>query len=200
MSYFRRALTAIAFVLLSAVALAAAVQTLSLGLPTSMASNASALIGALSTEDVTLSSHNDQVKLGDRLQRELSEDLDWHAQLSALDQEQRERLVANVAELAKASFDAKVERYFQIPERDQRRYLDAQVDKILNWAVLLDRVSRTEGEALVGPAALAGLMARVGQWYAQATPDELTRMNTFQKALGERLSKRMMRRFQPNQN
>ncbi len=200
MSFLRRVFTAIAFVLLSGVAIVAAVQTISAGLPQSLPSNASALISALSTEDVTHSSRNDQAKLGDRLQRELSEDPNWHSELAALNQTQRERLVANVAELAKAFFEQKVERYFQIPERDRRRYLDNQVDKILNWAALLDRVNRTDGEALMGPAALAGLMTRVGQWYAEATPDEIARMTTFQKALGERLSKRMMRRFQPDQN
>ncbi len=55
-------------------------------------------------------------ELGDRLQRELAENVDWPAELAALTSEQRELLLDNVNELAIASFDSKVERFFDKPE------------------------------------------------------------------------------------
>jgi hypothetical protein len=200
MSQIRGALTAIAFVLLSAVALAAMVQTITYGLPNTLASSASALIAALASQDLSRATRSDKVKLGERLERELSEGVDWPAELTALTEPQRQRLVNNVAELAKESFDAKVEHYFRLSEKRRTKFLDRHVDEILHWAVLLDRVGRAEGESLIGPAALAGLMMRVNQWYSAASPEELARMQQFQKALGEQMTKRLMRRFRPNEN
>lgn len=200
MSYLRGVLTAVLFVLLSAIAIAAAVRTARTALPADMASTATALLQALVSQDVSRTSESDRVKLGDRVQREFSEDVDWRSEIGALTPEQRDRLVQNVTELAIASFDSKVERFFRQPEKRRPQFIDRQIDEIIHWAIVLDRVTRTEGEALVGPAALAGLMGRIGQWYSGASPEKLARLQTFQKAVAEQMPKRLMRRLRPNEN
>lgn len=200
MAYLRGFLTATLFVLLSAIAIAAAVQTVKIGLPDDMTSTATALLHALVSQDVSRTSESDKVKLGDRVQREFSEDIDWRSEISALTPEQRERLVENVTELAIASFDSKVERFFRAPEHRRKQFVDRQIDEIVHWAIVVDRVTRTEGEPLVGPAALAGLMGRVGQWYKGASPEKLARLQAFQKAVSEQMPKRLMRRLRPNEN
>jgi hypothetical protein len=200
MTYLRGVLSVVLFVLLSAIAIAAAVQTVTLGLPENMTSTSAALLQALVSQDVSRTSDSDKVKLGDRVQREFSEDVDWRSEIGALAPEERERLVQNVTELAIASFDSKVDRFFREREDRRKRFIDRQIDEIVHWAVVLDRVSRTEGDPLVGPAALAGLMGRVGQWYSGASPEKLARLQTFQKAVSEQLPKRLMRRLRPNEN
>ena len=142
----------------------------------------------------------EKVKLGDRLQRELAENVDWPAELAALTPEQRELLLDNVNELAIASFDSKVERFFQKPEDKRATFVDRQIDEIIRWAIVLDRVTRTEGEPLVGPAALGGLMTKVAQWYSNATPEKLAQLKVFQKVVAERIPKRMMKKLRPMEN
>ncbi len=200
MTYLRGALTAVLFVLLSAIAIAAAVQTARLGLPADMTSTSTALLQALVSQDVSRTSESDKVKLGDRVQREFSEDIDWRSEIAKLTPDQREQLVQNVTELAIASFDAKVERFFRRPEDRRKHFVDRQIDEIIHWAIVVDRVTRTEGEPLVGPAALAGLMGRIGQWYHGASPEKLAKLHVFQKAVSEQLPKRLMRRLRPNEN
>jgi hypothetical protein len=200
LAQLRGAFTGVAFLLLSGVTLFAAAQAFTIGLPSALPSHTSAMIAALASQDMSRDSKSDKVKLGDRVQRELSEEVDWPAELAALKEPQRQRLVENVTELAIASFDNKVERFYQRREQDRPKFVGKQIDEIVHWAVVLDRVSRTEGEPLIGPAALAGLMARIKQWYASATPDELARLQGFQKAVADELPKRLMRRMRPGEN
>jgi hypothetical protein len=197
MTHIRGALTTLPFIVLSAVSLAAAAQALFLGLPETLASNVTVLISALATEDVSVEPRPAKLKLGQRVNRELYEDVDWQAELAALTDGQRQRLVENVAELAKESFDVNVEEYFKVPERARKRVLDRQIDQLTHWAVIVDRVSRPDGQPLVRPDALISLFARAAQWYRDATPEHLKKMQEYQRALRDQMTKRMMRRMNP---
>ena len=140
MPRIRNIITAVSFVALSAVSLAAAVQAISRGLPKALPSNVTVLMAALAAEDVASQPRWVKLKFAGRAQRELSDNVDWSAELARLDEAQRERLVENIAELARTSFDANLDEYFRLREGRRRRdFLDAQIKMITRWATLLDR-------------------------------------------------------------
>jgi hypothetical protein len=197
MAHLRSILTPLVFVVLSAVSLAAAVQAIHLGLPESLASNVSVLISSLANDDVAGESRSMKLKRGQRVQRELYGNVDWPAELSSLTDQQRQRLVENVAELAKESFDLKVDEYFKAPDRKRQRVLDRHVEEITHWAVLVDRVNRPGSQPLVGPEALASLLGRAAKWYRDAPPEHLQEMQQYQRVLRDALAKRFMRRMNP---
>ena len=158
MSQLRGILTVVCFALLSAVAVAAAVRAISLGLPESLASNATVLIQALASEDVANEPRQAKLKLGQRVQRELSGDVDWAAELAALSGAQRERLAENVVELAKESFEVQVDRYFKEPERRREKLLNRQIDDLMHWATVLERAHQPDGEPMLAQQPCGGFL------------------------------------------
>jgi hypothetical protein len=195
MSQLRGILTAGSFILLSAVVVAAAVRAISIGLPESLASNATVLIQALASEDVANEPRPAKLKLGQRVQRELSGNVDWASELGALSGVERERLVNNVVELAKESFEVQVDVYFKASERERRKLLERQVDDLMHWATVLERANQPDGEPMLGAAAVRGLFTRVGGWYRDAKPEQLERMKEYQQALVDQMTKRFKRRI-----
>jgi len=198
MYHLRGLLTVLCFVTLSAVAVAAAVQAISYGIPETLASNASVLIGALASEDVSPEPRMTKLKYGQRVQRELYANIDWSSELAALDAAQRERFLNNVTALAKASVDHKVEQYFQLPEGRRRdRFLDRQIDEMLNWVLIVNSAAQSGDEAALGQVALPNLRMLVNSAYGSSSPDEIVRLNQFLQALQERAFKGNKRRFRP---
>jgi hypothetical protein len=195
MPKLRGILTVVCFILLSAVVVAAAVQAISIGLPESLASNATVLIQALASEDVSREPRPAKLKLGQRVQRELSGDVDWASELGALSDVERERLANNVVELAKESFEVQVDIYFKASDRERRKLLERQVDDLMHWATVLERANQPDGEPMLGAAAVRSLFGRVGGWYRDAKPEQLDRLKEYQQALIDQMTKRFKRRI-----
>ncbi len=198
MTQIRSILTAACFTVLSVIAIASAVGAISLGLPETLATNASVLIAALTEEDVSREPRPAKLKLGQRVQRELHENVDWAGELGELNEQQRERLVDNIAELAKESIDLRVEEYSRLPERGRNRFLDRQIEEIRRWAMIVDRAARTEGEPLVGIAAMGELINRMSKWYSDITPEKRAQLEKFQQALQARVMEDFKRRMRFN--
>src|SRR5262249_39053338 len=76
MARARGTFTVIAFIVLTAVSIAAAAQAVYLGIPESLASSVSVLITLLSTEDMSHEPRAAKLKLGQRAQRELYDNVD----------------------------------------------------------------------------------------------------------------------------
>lgn len=199
MSTPRTIITGACFVLLLGVSLAAAVQTIRAGLPETPPSNTAVLLQQLAAKDVADEAHGAKLKIADRVQRDLRDNVDWPAELLALSEPRRTQLVENIAELAKESFMAKVDIYFRMPEHRRKRYLDRQIDDIMSWAKIIDRSVNPADQALMGPAALAALLSRVNQWYRKATPDEIEHLQKFQQALRDQLVERFKRGMRPGE-
>lgn len=200
MSTPRTIITGVCFLLLVAVSVAAAVQTIYSGLPETPPSNTTVLLQQLAERDIADEPHNTKLKIAGRVQRDLRDDVDWPTELEALSPSQRTQLVENIAELAKEAFVAKVDIYSHMPDEHRRkRYLDRQIDEILSWARIVDRAFKPSDQALVGAAALPALLSRVNGWYRDATPEDIERLQKFQQALRDQLVERFKRGMRPGE-
>lgn len=210
MKRLRELVTVVCFVALTSVAVVAALRAASIGLPESLTSNATVLIGALASEELTADLNRRDAatdrntrqtidRLAKRVQRELQANVDWEAELAPLDRAQRKRLQENVLLLAIDSFKMRQDRFFEITDtRRRQQFLDRQVDTMLTWATIVNQIIQGPSDAVAGQIALPNLLSRINQEFRGASPEELERMRQFQRAIQDRLLERMKRRMMFN--
>lgn len=198
MGRFRHTVTLVCFISFSIVASLAALRTIRAGLPeTPATTGAGVLVAHLSDVDMEGYDRTTKRHEAHRVMRQLRDEVDWQADVAALSPAQQKQFLDNLAVLAQEIVEQKMDAYFSIPERDQRRYLNRQIEEVMRWAMLLDRATKKSGESGIRMTAMFTLMTRLNKWYSEADPEQRRKLQVFQKAFQEQLTERMKRGMQP---
>lgn len=192
MRRLRDLICALAFVILTAVSIWAAVQAAQQDFPDSAALEPVDLRQWLTDGDLSQTNAAARSRLARRFEEELrgGEAVQWAKELRSLDPGDAARLEENLSAVLEFWYRDKVNRYFdQRPER-RAAWLDREIEH-------LERVfkgSRGRNEPPLGGAGALFVMGRAGvhmdQWISRADPPMQEKMREFQGAVLERMMAR----------
>jgi hypothetical protein len=134
MRRLRDSLTFLVLVVLVGISVAAGVQSVRTGLPVPIEDRRDELRQMLTEGRVRDLPELHQKQLLRQLEHELSEGVDWRAELTEIPPRRRNLATDNVASLAALWLHEKVDEYYSLPnEYEQEQFLDQEIQRLMRW-------------------------------------------------------------------
>jgi hypothetical protein len=191
----RDALTLIAFVIVVAVSIAAAVEAARQGLPEPVFSDPLERLRWLSLHDIRQEPRDVKLRHAHRLEEDFSKKVDWQGQIELFDDTQWKQFEENFDELMRIWFMQKVDTWSSLPAEDQNLYLDDQLGYLMSWKALQrEQPQNSKGgrrRRQQKPESFTAVRKRVQGWMAAEGPEQRGRIENFVEAVIARIVQRM---------
>jgi hypothetical protein len=198
MRQLRGILTGIALIGLTGVSLLAAAQVAWRGMQGTSIVERPYQFDRLHREDLATASEVTRRQFVRGLEQDLERGIDWRSRMEELNDEQRDRLQENLTLLAEDWFNAKVDRYFELPSAERDAFIEGLFGQVERWAASAQATANVGGDedggtvdddrargqmALFGPLVLS----RAQEWLEKAPPERQEQIREFQTAVQTRL-------------
>lgn len=191
----RDVLTLIVFGIVMTVSIAAAIEAARQGLPEPVVSDPLERLRWLSLHDIRAEPRDVKLRFAHQLEEDFSQKVDWQGQIELFNDSQWNQFEANFDDLMRLWFMQKVDTWSSLPGDEQNLYLDDQLGYLMSWKALQRDAPKNAPDGRrrrqQKMASFTAVSKRVQGWMASESPEQRGRIESFVKAVIDRLVQRM---------